>query len=494
MSNNLGQIYATYKSSNKYIVLESDNIEVSGNLEVQGDASFNNVDISGNLEVQGDFLFNSNVDISGILEVQGDASFGNVNINGNLEVQGDVSLNSNVDISGILNVAVGQDISCNFGTVSIGYNGSDNNNATFAHKNNMNGTDYALRQTSAGATYINAKSSKIFFRTGNSNTDANQVTVKEGRIAIGRTTATTMLDIQQTTDAAVSSNTNVSNRGNAIKIRNKNNTSNWNIAIDNDTGGSELFLLNENEQGGVISGNNSVGQRFQNITFTGQHRSIYKNMNIENDIGLIVVSNNQYLNLDNTIEPTIDESLPIVVLANTDNNKQVFGVVSNIENQNYKSRIHNTGRFASYIQKYTVNERRVLINSVGEGAVWVCNKNGTLENGDYITSSSVIGYGVKQQDDILHNYTVAKITCSCDFDLNKIVKQKVNTIIDGDSNRQIVYTTDGDIEYVDDLDSSGNIQMVYKYDTRFLDSSGNIVEEGSHSYIACFVGCTYHCG
>ena len=36
--------------------------------------------------------------------------------------------------------------------------------------------------------------------------------------------------------------------------------------------------------------------------------------------------------------------------------------------------------------------------------------------------------------------------------------------------------------------------MVYKYDIRFLDSSGNSVEEGSHSYIACFVGCTYHCG
>ena len=98
-------------------------------------------------------------------------------------------------------------------------------------------------------------------------------------------------------------------------------------------------------------------------------------------------------------------------------------MVSNIENQNYKSRIHNTGRFASYIQKYTVNERRVLINSLGEGGIWICNKNGTLENGDYITSSSVIGYGVKQQDDILHNYTVAKITCSCDFNLNKIIKK-----------------------------------------------------------------------
>ena len=315
-----------------------------------------------------------------------------------------------------------------------------------------------------------------------------------GQVGINRQIAEAILDIQQAENADVSGNTNVISRGDAIKIRNLANTSNWIIACNSSVSGSDLFILNENEQGGKIDGNEAPSNRFQDITFTGQHRTIYKNMNIENDIGLIVVSNNQYLNLDNTIEPTVDESLPIVVLASTDNDKQVFGVVSNIENQNYKSRIHNTGRFASYIQKYTVNERRVLINSVGEGGIWVCNKNGILENGDYITSSSVIGYGVKQQDDILHNYTVAKITCSCDFNLNKIIKRKVNTIIDGDNNRQIVYTTDGDIEYVDDLDSLGNIQMVYKYDTRFLDVSGNIVNEGQHSYIACFVGCTYHCG
>ena len=33
--------------------------------------------------------------------------------------------------------------------------------------------------------------------------------------------------------------------------------------------------------------------------------------------------------------------------------------------------------------------------------------------------------GEKQDDDLLHNYTVAKITCNCDFSLTKIVKQKL---------------------------------------------------------------------
>ena len=60
-------------------------------------------------------------------------------------------------------------------------------------------------------------------------------------------------------------------------------------------------------------------------------------------------------------------------------------------------------------------DTRVYVNSVGEGAVWVTNINGTLESGDYITTSNVSGYGMKQNDDILHNYTVAKILMDCDF-------------------------------------------------------------------------------
>jgi hypothetical protein len=176
-----------------------------------------------------------------------------------------------------------------------------------------------------------------------------------------------------------------------------------------------------------------------------------------------------------------------------DNDKKVFGVISSKEDES-SVRKYSSGNFVSTYSKININEQRLYINSLGEGAIWVCNKNGPLENGDYITSSSVTGYGMKQDDDLLHNYTVAKITCDCDFDLTKIVKQKVNTFIDASNEQNLVYDSNGDVELINDLDASGNIQMVYKYDTRFLDSSGNIVEEGSHDYIACFVGCTYHCG
>ena len=60
----------------------------------------------------------------------------------------------------------------------------------------------------------------------------------------------------------------------------------------------------------------------------------------------------------------------------------------------------------------------MIVNSIGEGGILVCNSNGNIENGDYITSSDYLGYGEKQDDDILHNYTVAKSTMDCDFILD----------------------------------------------------------------------------
>ena len=60
----------------------------------------------------------------------------------------------------------------------------------------------------------------------------------------------------------------------------------------------------------------------------------------------------------------------------------------------------------------------MIINSVGEGAIWVCNANGNIENGDYIQSSNYLGYGEKQDSEFLANYTVAKATMSCSFELD----------------------------------------------------------------------------
>ena len=204
----------------------------------------------------------------------------------------------------------------------------------------------------------------------------------------------------------------------------------------------------------------------------------------------------------------MNESLPICTITNIDNDKKVFGVISDKEDTN-SSREYSTGNFVSVYQKNNQNEQRMYINSLGEGAIWVCNKNGNIENGDYITSTTVTGYGGKQttNEEFLTRYTVAKITCDCNFSLDKIVKQKLKvteTTTDGVTTRNIDYDANGDVQYEDDLDENGAQQMVYKYETRFLQADGTqLVDEADYNtrlgngesvYIACFVGCTYHCG
>jgi hypothetical protein len=95
---------------------------------------------------------------------------------------------------------------------------------------------------------------------------------------------------------------------------------------------------------------------------------------------------------------TIEDAIPIVRLSRQRRDKRVFGVFGGIRSTN--------------------NKDRLIVNSVGEGGICVSNTNGNIENGDFIQSSELIGYGEKQDDDLLHNYTVAKATIDCNFELD----------------------------------------------------------------------------
>lgn len=46
--------------------------------------------------------------------------------------------------------------------------------------------------------------------------------------------------------------------------------------------------------------------------------------------------------------------------------------------------------------------------AIGEGQMLVCSENGDIAGGDFICSSSKRGLGMKQDDGLLHNYTIAK--------------------------------------------------------------------------------------
>ena len=205
--------------------------------------------------------------------------------------------------------------------------------------------------------------------------------------------------------------------------------------VDNDTdkfftmgynstsGDNLLFGFNTNESSFQACGTleNEEGNTIMN--FTGQHRVVPGTGNItdySNYIGHIVSANGEYDNIvkpgfentHNKNTPNIDESLPKIILSNIEKDKRVFGVVSEIEDPNDPDRTHKVGKFKTIHYKDT---SRIIVNSLGEGAIAVCDYNGNLENGDYITTSPISGIGMKQDDDLLHNYTVAKITEDCDF-------------------------------------------------------------------------------
>ena len=130
-------------------------------------------------------------------------------------------------------------------------------------------------------------------------------------------------------------------------------------------------------------------------------------------IGLIVESTGEYLGLDNPEgEIGISDAVPKVVLSKNKKSKSVIGVIGEFETDSTINRKCSSGTFVSVIDK---DVNRLTINSIGEGAIWVVNTNGNFENGDFIQSSNVPGYGEKQDDDFLHNYTVGKVTMNVDF-------------------------------------------------------------------------------
>jgi hypothetical protein len=76
----------------------------------------------------------------------------------------------------------------------------------------------------------------------------------------------------------------------------------------------------------------------------------------------------------------------------------------------------------SYSNTYTT-DNQLLVDTKSCSRMWVINFE-NIESGDYLTSSNVAGYAMKQNDDLLHNYTVAKSCMDCDFTpVQKIIRR-----------------------------------------------------------------------
>lgn len=331
--------------------------------------------------------------------------------------------------------------------------------------------------------------------------EANCVTFQNnGNVGIGTTSTNHKLHIDST-------NSSVFFNINAFYLRFYNSgqltikqTTNVNTALKfNWRGNDKIYLENDGD--------------IALMNFTGQHRTFVENIlhtDASNNAGLIVCANrNTYISMSNEMKKgnkaiMQNESLPLVSLSTKSKDKSCFGVISESEDPELRGE-----RVASvfFPTEKEEGDTRIFINSVGEGAIWVSNKNGPLESGDYITTSDIPGYGAKQDDDILHNYTVAKITMDCDFNPQLQPKEVIlkEAAVDASGNYYYknVFDANGEIQWTPETSNAGNIVQEYPYERRFLDVQGNRLTQeeydtklanGEQVFVAAYVGCTYHCG
>lgn len=273
--------------------------------------------------------------------------------------------------------------------------------------------------------------------------------------------------------------------------------------------------------------------------FTGQHRNITddKKLYSQDYKGYIVRSTGKYKNLNSkyhmdSIKENIvmDDALPIIELTSKSYDKSCWGVISSYEDTSNTVRDYAQGHFVSCMD-IDDGDHRLIISGCGEGSIWVSDYNGFLENGDFVTTSPIAGIGMKQDDDILRNYTVAKITMNCDFNPQhipiEIIKQDGYTVystsnmtsnievyVENTSNMitsNIEYTidvpkvmtsnvidADGKPVYEYKLDESSNILYDYEYDMKYIKLDGEIVDKeyylnNSNVYRMAFCGCSYKC-
>ena len=163
--------------------------------------------------------------------------------------------------------------------------------------------------------------------------------------------------------------------------------------------------------------------------FTASHDALVSNDELPNiEIGDIVYDKQILIHQD------ISNTGGIVSRTTNTNEKAVLGVISEIGVAGSYPGIYGiqtqvtssmggsslTTELDPQYQDLINNNRKVSVNAVGEGMINVCNEGGNIEAGDYITSSSIPGKGMKQADDLMHNYTVAKARESYTFTGNEI--------------------------------------------------------------------------
>jgi hypothetical protein len=87
-----------------------------------------------------------------------------------------------------------------------------------------------------------------------------------------------------------------------------------------------------------------------------------------------------------------------------------IGLLDNIVECRLSTKLQDKRAYGVYAGDELVNGRQIAhCAAVGEGSILVSTIGGEPENGDYLCSSPICGLAQLQPDDLLHNYTVAKL-------------------------------------------------------------------------------------
>ena len=405
------------------------------------------------------------------------------------------------------------------------------------HFNKTSGYVSKITSSSAGDDLQFYSAKWIRFIESDTNTDKLVINGNEGKIGINHSTPDSCLHIASSSGQTIT----LDNTTRTSYIHYVRGNGHWYSVVDNNGNYDHnmYWYANATSDGGSTWSikqifrfeNNVAGAGSSAIdTFTGQHMSSIVDVtptNVSNCVGLIVSSNqNDYMTINGGTPLKgaknihVNEAIPVVKISTKAQDKACFGVISSGEDPNESGREQRTGRIVGVFHKES-GDNRVYVNSLGEGGVWVVNTNGNLEAGDYITTSNVSGYGMKQTSEFLANYTVAKITMDCNFNPGQVPVKQIKKVsatntyyvrsTDNDTctetfyntlddETKALYTKDVRTEMVNDLDSNGVFQWEdtseteLAYTIRYLDADGIETTQENAVHIAAFVGCTYHCG
>lgn len=109
---------------------------------------------------------------------------------------------------------------------------------------------------------------------------------------------------------------------------------------------------------------------------------------------------------------SVSDSITVMDLCAEQNDRRVIGVYAGTKGPDYVPTALVDVVDGEKVPKDVVDTlgdyRVISVNSVGEGGVLVCGENGDIASGDLIVASSLPGKGMKQTDDLVRSYTVAK--------------------------------------------------------------------------------------